>query len=49
MFGVCGGEINAHGVGPAARLPERCVLEYDEGLKLQMGAANIRAGRSKTA
>jgi len=38
MFGVHGGEIDFHGVGPAHGVPERAVLEYpQEGLKLQLG------------
>jgi len=38
MFGVCGGEIDAHGVGPAGKLPEKAVLEYPmQGLKLTLG------------
>lgn len=38
MFGVCGGEIDAHGVGPAGKLPEKAVLEYPlKGLKLNLG------------
>ncbi|MBU2548107.1 MAG: hypothetical protein KKB20_06855 [Proteobacteria bacterium] len=38
MFGVAGGDINAHGVGPADRLPERSVLEYPmKGLKIEFG------------
>jgi len=38
MFGVCGGEIDAHGAGPAGKLPDKAVLEYPmQGLKLTMG------------
>lgn len=38
MLGVSGGDIAAHGVGPAGQLPEKCVLEYPmQGLKLDMG------------
>jgi len=38
MFGVCGAEIDAHGVGPAGKLPDKSVLEYPmQGLKLAMG------------
>ena len=44
MFGVCGGEINAHGVGEAHKLPERSVLEYPmKGLKLEMGQSEYTA------
>jgi hypothetical protein len=44
MFGVCGGEINAHGVGEAHKLPERCILEYPmKGLKLQVGQLEYTA------
>ena len=38
LFGVQGGEIDAHGVGPSGVLPEKAVLEYPtKGLKLQLG------------
>ena len=38
MFGVHGGEIDFHGVGPANGVPERAVLEYaQKGLKVQLG------------
>jgi len=38
MFGVHGGEIDFHGVGPANGVPERAVLEYaQKGLKIQLG------------
>jgi hypothetical protein len=38
MFGVCGGEIDAHGAGPAGKLPDKAVLEYPmQGLKLTVG------------
>lgn len=38
MFALDGGEIKAHGVGPAGTLPEKCVLEYPmQGLKLNLG------------
>ena len=44
MFGVLGGEINAHGVGEAHKLPERCILEYPmKGLKLQVGPSEYTA------
>jgi len=38
MFGVCGGEIDAHGAGPEGKLPDKAVLEYPmQGLKLTVG------------
>ena len=38
LLGVCGGEIDFHGVGEASKLPEKAVLEYPmQGLKLQLG------------
>ncbi len=38
MLGVCGGEIDAHGAGPAGKLPDKAVLEYPmKGLKLTVG------------
>ena len=38
LLGVSGGDIAAHGVGPAGQLPERCVLNYPmKGLKLELG------------
>lgn len=38
MFGVCGAEIDAHGAGPAGKLPDKAVLEYPmKGLKLTVG------------
>ena len=44
MFGVSSGEINAHGVGSAHKLPERSVLEYPmQGLKLQLGEVEYTA------
>ncbi len=44
MAGVCGGEIDAHGVGPAGKLPEKAVLEYPmEGLKLTLGGREYTA------
>jgi hypothetical protein len=44
MFGVCGGEIDAHGVGPAGKLPEKAVLEYPmQGLKLTQGKREYAA------
>ena len=44
MFGVSGGEIDFHGVGPRGRLPEKAVLEYpSKGLKLNMGGDEFTA------
>ena len=38
MFGVYGAEIDAHGVGPAGKLPQKAVLEYPmKGLKMTLG------------
>ena len=50
MFGVCGGEIIAHGVGEAHKLPERSILEYPmKGLKLQVGESEYTAWAVKNA
>lgn len=44
MFGVSDGEINAHGVGPSGKLPERSVVEYPmKGLKLSLGEVEYTA------
>lgn len=44
MFGICGGEIDAHGVGPAGKLPEKAVLEFPmKGLKLNLGETQYTA------
>ena len=44
MVGAAGGEIDAHGVGPAGRLPEKAVLEYPmQGLKLTLGEREYTA------
>ncbi|HEU19950.1 MAG TPA: hypothetical protein ENO00_11360 [Deltaproteobacteria bacterium] len=44
MFGVHGGEIDFHGVGPKGQLPEKAVLEYPtEGLKLSAGEVEYTA------
>lgn len=44
MFGLSNGEINAHGVGPSHKLPERSVLNYPmKGLKLQLGDTEYMA------
>lgn len=38
LLGVADGDIQAHGVGPAGMLPEKCVLNYPmQGLKLELG------------
>jgi hypothetical protein len=38
LFGVEGGEIDSHGIGPSGSLPEKAVLEHPmKGLKLQLG------------
>ncbi len=44
LCGVTGGEISAHGVGPAGELPKTTVLEYQmKGLKLEVGDAEYTA------
>jgi len=44
MFGVAGGEIDSHAVGPLGHLPERAVLNYpSKGLKLQAGDTEYTA------
>jgi hypothetical protein len=44
MFGVHGGEIDFHGVGPKGKLPDKAVLEYPmEGLKLSAGDVEYTA------
>lgn len=44
MFGVHGGEIDFHGVGPANGVPERTVLEYaQKGLKVNLGQDEFTA------
>lgn len=44
MFGVHGGEIDFHGVGPANGVPERATLEYaQKGLKIQLGGDEFTA------
>jgi len=38
LLGVAGGDIDAHGVGEAGKLPRKAVLEYPmQGLKLELG------------
>lgn len=38
LFGVSGGEITFHAVGPKGKLPEKSVLQYpSQGLRLQLG------------
>lgn len=44
LFGVNEGEVNAHGVGPAGKLPDKCVLEYPmQGLTIQAGESEYTA------
>jgi hypothetical protein len=44
MFGVRGAEIDAQGVGPAGKLPQKAVLEYPmKGLKLTHGEKDYTA------
>ncbi len=44
MFGVAGDEINAHGVGPAGKLPQKAVLEYPmQGLELSLADTQYMA------
>ena len=44
LFGVSGGEIDVHGVGPSGNLPEKAVLEYPvKGLKLQLSEKEFTA------
>ena len=44
MFGVCGAEINAHGVGPCQKLPEKSIVEYPmKGLELGLGESQYTA------
>lgn len=40
LFGASAGAIDAHGVGPKGRLPDRCTLEFPmKGLQLDLGGA----------
>jgi hypothetical protein len=44
LFGVCGAEIDVHGIGPAKSIPERCVLEYPvKGMKVRVGEDEFTA------
>lgn len=44
MFGVDGGEVLFHGVGPSGVLPSRCTLEYPvKGMKVALGDAVFEA------
>ncbi|MEE4359291.1 MAG: hypothetical protein V2I97_22665 [Desulfococcaceae bacterium] len=44
MCGACGGEPDAHGAGPAGKLPQKAVLEYPmQGLKLNLGEKEYTA------
>lgn len=50
VFGVEGGEIDVHGVGPAGVVPERCVVEYPmKGLKFGLGGSEFVAWGVKNA
>ncbi|WP_319762552.1 hypothetical protein [Maridesulfovibrio sp.] len=42
LLGVSGGDIEAHGVGPAGQLPQKCVLNYPmQGLKMEQGGKDF--------
>lgn len=44
LFGVCDGEIDAHGVGASGLVPEKAILEYPlKGLKLKLGGEELTA------
>ncbi|RJR31767.1 MAG: hypothetical protein C4576_31545 [Desulfobacteraceae bacterium] len=44
LLGVHEGDIDAHGVGRAGRLPQKCILEYPmKGLKMNLGAREFVA------
>jgi hypothetical protein len=44
MFGVAGGEITFHAVGPKGKLPEQATLEYpSKGIKLALGETEYTA------
>lgn len=44
LFGVQGGEIDAHGVGPSGNLPEKTILEYPmKGVELKLGMNKFTA------
>ncbi len=44
LFGVCGADIDVHGIGPARSIPERCVLEYPvKGMKVSVGEDEFTA------
>jgi hypothetical protein len=44
LLGVQGGEVDAHGVGEAGKLPQKSVLEYPmKGLKLTLGEREFTA------
>ena len=44
LLGVCGAEIDSHGVGNAEKLPEKTILEYQmKGLKLTLGEKEYTA------
>jgi hypothetical protein len=44
LFGVQGGEIDSHGIGPSGSLPEKAILEHPmKGLKLQLSEKEFTA------
>jgi hypothetical protein len=50
MFGVAGGEIDAHGVGPKGKLPEKSTLEYPmKGLKFTLGETEFTGNAVRNA
>jgi len=50
MLGVDRGEITAHGVGPAGKVPESAVLEYQmQGITLETGGEQLTAWAVKNA
>ncbi len=50
LLGVSGGSIDAHGIGPAGTLPERCVLEYPmKGVELELAGVRYSAWAVRNA
>lgn len=50
LLGVCGGEIDSHGVGNAGKLPQKTLLEYQmKGLKLTLGEREYTAWAVKNS
>jgi hypothetical protein len=50
IFGACGAEVDAHGVGPKGSVPEKCVLEYAmKGVKFTLGQDEYVAWAVKNA